>query len=159
MLLRRLRGIATTALLWGIAWAVILGSIGALATLILRVRVGPGTAFYQGCLAGLFWGVASGALFASALMLAEQTRGFEGLTRLRGLVWGTVSGLWVPMILGVAFGSNALAMMSAGWPAYVVTAVMGALSGTGMVALASPATRPAIASSLGARALPEADSP
>jgi hypothetical protein len=136
MILRRLRGIAITAILWAIPWALIAGSVAALAALVLRVRANPARVFGQGSRIGLYWGLAAGALFASALMLAEQTRGFAGLTRARGALWGALAGIWFPAMIGLAFGVNSLPFMLAGWPAYLMTGAMGALSGLAMVALA-----------------------
>ena len=88
MILRRLRGIAITAILWALPWALILGSVAALTALVLRVQASPIRVFVSGLWTGFSWGLAAGALFASALMLAEQRRGFAGLTRTRGALWG-----------------------------------------------------------------------
>jgi hypothetical protein len=136
MILRRLRGIAITATLWGLPWALILGNVAALAALLLRVRVSPARVFVQGMYTGLSWGLAAGALFASALMLAEQNRGFAGLSRARGALWGALAGIWFPAMIGLAFGVNSLPFMLAGWPAYLMTGAMGAVSGLAMVTLA-----------------------
>jgi hypothetical protein len=129
MILRRLRGIMGTALLWGAPWAFILGTVAAAAALVLRANLGPLRAFTQGALTGLSWGLAAGALFGSALMLAEQRRGFAGLTRARGALWGTLAGIWFPALIGLAVGPNSLPLMVGGWPAYLATGAMGALSG------------------------------
>jgi hypothetical protein len=139
VILRRLRGIAITATLWALPWALILGSVAALAALVLRARADPLQVFIKGMGTGLSWGLAAGALFASALMLAEQTRGFAGLTRSRGALWGALAGVWFPAMMGLAFGVNSPPMMLAGWPAYVLTGAMGAISGLAMVSLAGRA--------------------
>lgn len=129
MILRRLRGIAGTALLWALPWAAILGIVAAVAAYVLGAQLGPFRAFSQGALTGLYWGLASGALFGSALMLAEQNRGFTGLTRIRSAIWGAVAGMWFPALMSVAFNLNSMPLMVAGWPAFLVTGAMGALSG------------------------------
>lgn len=129
MILRRLRGIAVTALLWGVPWSLILGTVAAGAVWVLQVRIGPLRAFTSGAATGFYWGAAAGALFGSALMLAEQNRGFAGLTRRRGILWGAVAGVWFPALMGLAFGPDSLPMMVAGSLVYLATAAMGALSG------------------------------
>ena len=142
MFLRRLRGIASTALLWGTAWAFIAGSVAATSVLVLGAYLGPFRAFGQGALTGLSWGVAAGALFGSALMLAEQRRGFGGLTLARAATWGTVAGVWFPLLIGLAFGQGSLPLMVVGWPAYLVTGTMGALSGLATLWLARRSPSP-----------------
>jgi hypothetical protein len=156
MIGRRLRGIAGTAVLWAVPWALILGSAASLAARILGVRLGPARAFTQGALTGFFWGMAAGALFASALMLAEQKRGFGQLTRLRGTLWGALAGVWFPAMIGLTFGVNSLPFLLASWPAYLATGTMGAISGLGMVALArrAPAPLHSLDGGDGARSLP-----
>ena len=136
MILRRLRGIAGTALLWAVPWSLILGAVVAITVTFLRVYLSPLQAFGQGALTGFTWGLAAGALFGSALMLGEQGRGLAQLTRTRSALWGALAGIWFPALIGIAFGPSTLPWMIAGWPAYLVTAAMGAFSGVATVWLA-----------------------
>ena len=136
MFLRRLRGIASTALLWGAAWALIAGLVAAASAMILGAHLGPFLAFRQGAGTGLSWGLAAGALFGCALMLAEQRRGFAGLGLGRAALWGAVAGVWFPVLMRVAFGPSAHSMVVVGLPALLVTGSMGAVSGMAMLWIA-----------------------
>ena len=136
MVMRRLRGILGTAVLWGVPWAFSLGLIAASAALILGAHLGPFLAFARGALTGFYWGIAAGALFGSALMLTEQRRGFTKLSLKRAAAWGALSGIWFPALIGLAFGPSAQPLLVIGWPAYLATGSMGALSGLATLWLA-----------------------
>ncbi|HSB54612.1 MAG TPA: hypothetical protein VLD58_09660, partial [Gemmatimonadales bacterium] len=123
-------------LLWAIPWSVLLGLGVTVTVLLLGVRIGALSALGQGMATGFSWGLAAGALFASALMLAEQQRGFAGLTRTRGAIWGGLAGIWFPALIGIAFGPKVLPWISGAWPAWLGAAVMGAVSGLATVWLA-----------------------
>jgi hypothetical protein len=53
----------------------------------------------RGVLIGGLWGLASGAIFASALAAAERRGGIEHLARHRVVGWGAVSGAIFPVIV------------------------------------------------------------
>ncbi len=159
MILRRLRGIAGTALLWAIPWSLILALGGSLTALIMGVRVSPLRVFVEGLRTGFFWGLAAGALFGSALMLAEQKRGFEGLKRWRAVLFGAVAGVWFPALVGLAFGPGVARDLMAAWPAWVGAGLIGAVSGLSTVALANRGSSTLPGSPEPTRMLPVGDDP
>lgn len=103
--LRRLRGIAGTALLWATTWGV----VGAAAYAVLGVRwtlewdrpltvkeVMPYV--LTGAIFLAVYGLLSGVAFAGVLMLVERRRGIRDLTLPRIAAWGALGGA---AVLGV----------------------------------------------------------
>ena len=137
LILRRLRGILTTALLWAVAWAVVAPLIFLFLALLFDspwpLRRLALSALYVGLVAG----AGAGALFASALMLAEQTRKLQALSKVRLAIWGALAGSWwyVLVALQTPWTWNP-AQIGPFWVAMALTAGAGSLSGLTTVWLA-----------------------
>jgi len=101
--MRRLRGVASTALLWGTAWA-----IGFSPVLILAWRNAqlegfprPLSALAVSLLLVGGWGALSGCAFAGLLWAAERKSGWTKLRTGRVVVWGLLAGFLPATIFGV----------------------------------------------------------
>jgi hypothetical protein len=99
-LLRRIRGIVGSALLWGCAWAGV-GLLFGVAVWLLRDPAAflfPVWRFVA--LQGLFWGIwgsVSGAVFASLLIVAERNSTISTLSTRRLAGWGALGGFFLPL--------------------------------------------------------------
>jgi hypothetical protein len=142
-LIRRLRGIISTACLWGIAWG-----LAAVPTFLLLTRLfGSYWPLLQiartALVTGFVGGAGAGALFASALMLAEQNRPIHELSRPRLWLWGALAGSWWYVLVAVqspwAWSPLKLAPF---WLAMAFTACAGSLSALSTVWLARRADDP-----------------
>ena len=127
--LRLLRGIALTAVTWGVAWAV-LGVAIALPSAFpgsaeASVSAPPGLlalpVFYG------FVGVWAGSVFAIMMAISERRRAFAELTMARVVSWGVLGGISYPLLtlaLNRAMGADVGGL----GVALAVTGPFGALS-------------------------------
>ena len=109
LILRRLRGIAVSALTWAVLW----GMLGASAYVVISLVAGssgPRPALDVGYLAGLFGtgfrffgsiGAIAGGLFATAVSLGERRRTFATLRPRRMVLWGALGGAALPVLSGL----------------------------------------------------------
>jgi hypothetical protein len=156
-IIRRLRGILGTACFWGGVWA--LGAVPIL--LALAVLFGspwPLLRLARSALwVGFVGGAGAGALFASALMLAEQNRPLNALSQARLALWGALAGSWWYVLVAIQspWAWNPL-KIAPFWIAMTLTAIAGSFSGLATVWLARRAQEPGLVDAPDLRAL---DSP
>jgi hypothetical protein len=100
-LLRRLRGIAATAVVWGLLWLPF--------GLALALASGPPSEclycpphwLLRFVAAWSAWGAFSGALFAVILIVMERSRTLFELKASRTAVWGALAALVLPLALTI----------------------------------------------------------
>lgn len=138
--LKKIRGAISLTVLWSVAWM----ALGSILVVVfpsehhpLSVRMTIGTMTYWG-----LWGAFAGLVYASCLAL-EQARTFREISHRRGLLWGALSGLVVP--LGLTLGS--LVISDRGLGLYHVVLLLrftlaGAVCGIGTLAIARRADAP-----------------
>ncbi len=150
ILLRRLRGIAASALVWGAAWAV-LGASALVGITLVSGMSTPRAELGPTYLVGLFGmglaffgkvGAMSGALFAAAVAFGERRHTFASLRTGRMLLWGALGGAALPWLVGLgslAAGTDeAIRLLVIGG----IGAVLGAGSAWAMLGLARRAREP-----------------
>jgi len=109
LIVRRLRGILSTALMWALPWAVVGG--GAVVALdrlwrapgfhaLIGVEYAWGL-FLDGARFFALVGALAGALFAGVVALAERRRTFATLHTGRMLAWGAIGGAALPLLVGI----------------------------------------------------------
>lgn len=136
-ILRRLRGIIVTGLIWSFAWSIA-GSV--LSVLMLGPYIRD-TQFVLGILptALLFYslvGMWTGVAFASVLSFGDRRRTFAELTMPRVATWGALGGVSYPLtslLLTMSLGGIVPSDLGA---ALGITALLGAGSAAAMLALA-----------------------
>jgi len=146
---RRLRGVATTALLWAVVWA--LTGIAIVAYHIVwhggmaYARHQPFDVIASVSLEFAFLGAFSGAGFAVALALLERRRTLDQLTLGRVAMCSAFGGVTLPTVsvganalLG-SYGAELLPIATIG----VVMGVLGAVCAAGTLALARRPVTPA----------------
>lgn len=138
--LRRFRGIAGTALTWGVLWgiAAIVFAIG-----LEIFGAGRTTTPFGRALAGIglffgFFGAWAGAVFAVLMAASERRRTFSQLSALRVALWGIAGGVSLPLTIVL---TQFEMMRRIGPPdgfvrTLIFTSTLGALSAWGMLALA-----------------------
>jgi hypothetical protein len=143
VLLRRLRGMASTALLWAATW----GIIGAAAYAVLGVRwtVGMGRSLsvgevlpyvLSGALFLAVYGLLSGVAFAGVLMLLERRRSIQDLTIARIAAWGALGGIGVLLVnVALVYWVEGL-VLSETLPVLLFMGLLGAGCAAGSLALA-----------------------
>ena len=134
----RLRGILGTGLVWGVTWAVVASILSPLLYAVIDWPDGILQLMAQSLFSGLLWGGVAGALFASALMLAEQRYTLPELSRVRVAAWGAVAGAW-PLILAAAdtFANVPKPSLGMLWLSFLgVASLSGAASGLVMLRVA-----------------------
>lgn len=113
MILRRLRGILVTALIWAFLWVPVGLIAGIYRSFKLQSYDGipwalPGLdQFLMAILANvavwMIWGAISGALFAVLLALIERRRDVAALSVRRTAIWGALGAVALPTIVLAAF--------------------------------------------------------
>jgi hypothetical protein len=134
-ILRRLRGLLGTALLWAMAWGmagVVLGFIVALADVGNFILVAPDAMSFVGFVMGVY-GAVGGLVFASVMMLLERRRRLEDLSLRRVAAWGAIGGMGLPAAV-IAAAPIPIALGTFGGLA--VTGALGAACSAGTLALA-----------------------
>lgn len=105
-MLRRLRAIAVTAVLWSVPWGILGGTVLAVGLRLRGFETGAtlfGLPFALGVFGvGLkvfgFLGAAAGALFGTAMSLWERRRTLATLSSRRMLLWGAIGGGALPTV-------------------------------------------------------------
>jgi hypothetical protein len=127
LILRRIRGVAISATTWAIAFAAVgLARLPVYALLGQLYPTGPDGLFgvvRRVALSGALTGFASGALFATIVMLAERRRDFATLTGRRFALWGLGAGV---LFVG---GANVASAIAGRWPLDLSTAAWTAFYG------------------------------
>ena len=100
-MLRKLRGILSTAAVWALVWL----PIGLSLALILGppsecLYCAPHWLLYQ-IVIWAIWGALSGALFAVILILMERRRTLAELSLRRNATWGALASLFLPLLLAI----------------------------------------------------------
>ena len=99
MLLRRIRGIAGSAIVWAFLWLPLGGVLAA------SLRAPEECLYCQRhwrlLILALWtgWGAASGLVFGLLLMVLERTRTLQGLSLVRTAMWGALAALLLPGLL------------------------------------------------------------
>jgi hypothetical protein len=121
--LRRLRGAIGMGLTWAVGWAI--------AGMLLRVVVGPGTDDVPFPIRAGIVGFLAGVVFSGVLGLLGRRRGFDQMSLPRFAAWGAVGGL-------ALFGALALTAGPGGEPLLLAPlfTFAGAVSAAGTLALA-----------------------
>lgn len=141
MLLRRLRGVLITALLWAVVWGFLGGLLLLVVSLSTHVHA-VGLSVAQAILAVLaffgLWGALSGGVFAIAMSVAERQRRIEDLSMRRVALWGALGGATLPAIGTVAI---VITPIEGGLPPQIavllaITSLLGSLCSAGTLALA-----------------------
>ena len=148
MILRRLRAIAITALLWSVASAFT-SILYLIALSLLRgskvFAVLFPDYFLVGAITWGIWGAVNGVAFATLLASAEHDRTLEDLSRRRVALWGAVGGALMPILtyglsllvpgLTLAGGSLEFAPGTI-LPIVLISTTLGAGLATGQLSLA-----------------------
>lgn len=154
-LLRRIRGVLVTALLWGIAWLPVGLAVGIYRALTISIDFGAG--FYWRIISGsalvwAVWGAISGAVFATLLALLERRRNVDTLSSRRTAVWGALGAMAVPgtvLIIVLARLPGFYLIQPALWT-LSISAVQGGVCAFATLALAKRGQRlPPAASDIG----------
>lgn len=144
--LRLLRGVASTAIVWAIAWATLGAVISPL--LALASPIDPPARFYIGIIVGstVFYGIVglwSGAVFAVTMAISERRRVFTDLSMSRVVAWGVLGGISYPL-LALLFTSMSGAAVGGLAVALGITAALGAGSAWAMLRAARRAAEPVL---------------
>ena len=147
-ILRRIRGVAVSAAIWAVAFAAVgLARLPVYDFLGTLYPTGPGgllgvvrTVALNGAVAGL----ASGALFATIVMLAERRHNFASLTARRFALWGLGAGMLFTGGVDVAYAVAGRWPLD--WSTVIWTAFYGAVgAGIGATTFRLARRRPEIA--------------
>ena len=98
VLLRRIRGVAATGLIWCPAWAAMFILLVGIVALFLPIRgdVGP-----IKMMAIIGWvGFVSGSLFGIILSFAESGKAIRNLSLVRAALWGILGSAVFPLVTG-----------------------------------------------------------
>jgi hypothetical protein len=104
-LIRRLRGLVGTALIWGAIGAVM--GVGAFVAVFrpwpLNAETLPRVLqlFIKWEAASVLWGIATGLTFGLVILALERTRRWSELTPSRLTAWGAVAGALFPALLSI----------------------------------------------------------
>jgi hypothetical protein len=131
--LRRLRGVAVSAMTWAVLFAAVglarLPVYGLLGKLYPTGPDGLLGVVRRVALTGFSAGLASGVLFATIVMLTERRRDFARLTSRRFALWGFGAGI---LFVG---GANAAYAIAGRWPFDITTAAWTAFYGVAGAAI------------------------
>jgi len=139
MLLRRIRGLVGTALMWGVVGAAV--GVGAF---LIRYRPWPPSAIHWSRALVVFgmwesaaamWGIACGLAFGLVLLASERTRHFSQLSTRRVTLWGALAGAAFPMLISIRPILSGASVMFFGM-IVGASAVAGALWARGTMAIA-----------------------
>jgi len=148
MLVRRVRGVLVTALVWAVAWlpvGLIVGVIRALTFPLPDYMLTPWmriTYFLRVVwilsLTWMIWGAISGALFAMLVALLERRREVDTLSSRRTAIWGALGAMALPTTILLIFLAEApgfTLIQPAVWT-LSISAAQGAVCAFGTLALA-----------------------
>lgn len=149
-MLRRLRAIALTAVLWSFPWGI-LGGVAVAVALRLRGFEAGATVFGLPLSLGLFavglkvfgiLGAAAGGIFGTAMSIGERQRTLATLSTRRMLLWGALGGGTLPLI-GTALVAVNSGIAVGGFGLFAaISAALGAGSAWSMLWLARRAKDP-----------------
>jgi hypothetical protein len=104
-LVRRVRGLVGTALIWGVMGAI--AGVGVFIAVFrpwpLRAETLPRalTLFARWELGSTIWGIATGLTFGLVVLALERTRGWRDLSKARITAWGALAGALFPTLLSI----------------------------------------------------------
>ena len=134
-ILRRLRGVAGTALTWATGWSVVGGVLHGVFSLLGRNGfLVP--SFGVEVLTHAMMGFVAGTAFSTGLLISERHGALRELSLSRSALWGALAGLVGPVFVFFLGGDLTLLTISTTWPLFVGTTAFGAASGGGMAAIA-----------------------
>lgn len=141
---RLLRGIVSTALAWGFAWAV-LGATFTLVTGLVNAFDVPMRAYASVApISALFYGTVgiwAGGIFAITMAISERRHIFTELRMSRVVTWGVLGGASYPLV-GWVISKLTSQEIGGLATALAVTATFGALSAWAMLRLARRSADP-----------------
>jgi hypothetical protein len=140
MLLRILRGVLGTALLWAVVWLPVGAAFGLLLNAGQRGNVIPPSVLWMVTMGGA-WGGVSGVIFAGLLALAERRHTIADLSLIRVAAWGAVGCASLPVLLALHYlpREDLLALRADAMflgIVLVVSALLGAACAAGTLTLA-----------------------
>ena len=154
-LLRKVRALFKTALVWGAAWAPV-GVVWGIASWL-----GLGSAPWWSmplvwvvppAIMWGTWGFVNGAAFAALLAAGEARRPLDELSPARAALWGALGGGAMPLLVLtlLTLVTRPIGVLTPGWMvsllgAGAISAALGAASAAGTVTLARRAPDPALA--------------
>ncbi len=98
--LRKLRGVISISLTWGIVWTVIFAVIATIIGIVEPDSIDPGEEpVIIGLMGGAF-GLVSGLVFGILLALAESGRVIRDLSLTRAAMWGILASAVFPLLAG-----------------------------------------------------------
>ena len=100
-MLRRLRGVLGTALIWALAWLPLGFLVPLLRGAPPECLYCPTAWFIRFLVTWVGWGAVSGVLFAVVLMRAERSRSLGELSLPRTATWGAVGTIGLPLFLTI----------------------------------------------------------
>lgn len=135
---RLLRGMVSTAIAWGLAWAVLGAAFTILTGLVRAFDVPLRTYASVALSSALFYaivGVWAGGIFAITMAISERRHTFTELRMSRVITWGVLGGVSYPL-LGWTLSKLTGQEIGGLTTALVLTATFGALSAWAMLRLA-----------------------
>lgn len=137
--LRLVRGALGMGVTWAVGWAPLGAVLGWVVWILLDPLVGLGAIVASNAAGFGLLGFMGGALFSGVLRLAEGRRSFDQLSLPRFTAWGAVGGLLLGgiAVVGSFWGAGATPLLSGVFLG--VSAVLGAGSAAGTLALARQA--------------------
>ena len=131
--LRRLRGVAGTAVTWATSWGLLGAGLHAFA-LLMGWNGFLSNAWSMDILGHAAMGLLGGGVFSAGLLLTERGRSLQNLSIVRSAIWGALAGLGgATAVFAILGGIGALPDL---WMALVAGAGLGMGGGAGMSALA-----------------------
>ncbi|MEK7833455.1 MAG: hypothetical protein AAB401_20355 [Acidobacteriota bacterium] len=98
--LRKLRGVISISLIWGIMWAVVFWIIAIIVGIVDPDSIDPGEEPVVIGLMGGAFGLVSGLVFGVLLALAESGRAIRDISLLRAVLWGVLASAVFPLLVG-----------------------------------------------------------
>lgn len=98
--LRKLRGVISISLIWGILWAVVFWIIAIIIGIVDPDSIDPGEEPAMIALFGSAFGAISGVAFGILLALAESGRAVRDISLLRAALWGILASAVFPVLVG-----------------------------------------------------------
>ncbi len=98
--LRKLRGVVSISLIWGILWAMVFWIIAIIIGIVDPDSIDPGEEPAIIALFGSVFGLVSGLVFGVVLALAESGRAVRDISLLRVVLWGILASAVFPVLVG-----------------------------------------------------------
>lgn len=137
-IMRRIRGVAGTAITWASGWGLLGAALHAVA-LAMGWNGLIGVTWVGDILGHAAIGFSGGAVFAAGLLISERGRGIADVRLSASAFWGGLAGLLgAATVLGALGGVGLLPEL---WPALMAGAALGVGSGAGMSAIARAGDR------------------